>query len=231
MSHYVDLDCRIRLGSHRQQIRNNFLGSGNMSRCRTLSLENHLDLCFIVSIQIQRKFLTNRIDVWRNWINLVHNIDESSVCWCTWFWWRETMDFSVEYGSYLCFQKRQKSDFHKSNAWTPSDVNHFDSFSSNWRSSQAWSRHFVDWLIRLVCQLTISLDTFLSMTFHLIRPWRNPKNLRIWQFFSHLPRKFSIQTWLCNCPQYLRLFGIVFECVPRNMIKEWWWFSKSDFSV
>ena len=29
-----------------------------------------------------------------------------------------------------------------------------------------------------------------------------------------LPRKFAIQPWLCNCPQSLCLFGIVFECSP-----------------
>ena len=28
------------------------------------------------------------------------------------------------------------------------------------------------------------------------------------------PQKFAIQTWFCNCPQYLCLFGIVFECSP-----------------
>ena len=28
------------------------------------------------------------------------------------------------------------------------------------------------------------------------------------------PRKFWIQTWFCNCPQYLCLFGIVVECSP-----------------
>ena len=26
--------------------------------------------------------------------------------------------------------------------------------------------------------------------------------------------KFAIQTWLCNCPQYLCLFHIVVECIP-----------------
>ena len=26
------------------------------------------------------------------------------------------------------------------------------------------------------------------------------------------PRKFAIRTWFCNCPQYLCLFSIVFEC-------------------
>ena len=32
--------------------------------------------------------------------------------------------------------------------------------------------------------------------------------------FQFLPRKFAIQAWLCNCPQYLCLFNIVFECIP-----------------
>ena len=27
-------------------------------------------------------------------------------------------------------------------------------------------------------------------------------------------RKFAIRTWFCNCPQYLCLFHIVFECIP-----------------
>ena len=28
------------------------------------------------------------------------------------------------------------------------------------------------------------------------------------------PPKFAIRTWFCNCPQYLCLFRIVFECSP-----------------
>ena len=28
------------------------------------------------------------------------------------------------------------------------------------------------------------------------------------------PQKFAIRTWFCNCPQYLCLFHIVFECIP-----------------
>ena len=28
------------------------------------------------------------------------------------------------------------------------------------------------------------------------------------------PRKFAIRTWFCNCPQYLCLFRIFFECIP-----------------
>ena len=29
-----------------------------------------------------------------------------------------------------------------------------------------------------------------------------------------LPLKFAIRTWFCNCPQYLCLFRIFFECIP-----------------
>ena len=44
----------------------------------------------------------------------------------------------------------------------------------------AWSRYFVELLSRFVCQLTISFHTFLCMTSHVIRPWRNTKILREW---------------------------------------------------
>ena len=44
----------------------------------------------------------------------------------------------------------------------------------------AWSRYFVELLRRLVCQLTISLHTFLRMTFHIIRPRRDTQMFRAW---------------------------------------------------
>ena len=72
----------------------------------------------------------------------------------------------------------------------------------------AWSRYFVE-LCRIVGLLTISLHTFLCMTLLLIRPWKIRK---FWVVNSPLsPRKVEIQTWFCNCPQYLCLFGIVVE--------------------
>ena len=67
----------------------------------------------------------------------------------------------------------------------------------------AWCRYFVELLCRLVCQLTIPFHTFLCMTFHITRPRRNTKILRVWKFFSSHPRKFMILTWLCDCPQSL----------------------------
>ena len=44
----------------------------------------------------------------------------------------------------------------------------------------AGSRYFVELLRRLVCQLTISLHTFLGMPFHIVGPRRNTKILREW---------------------------------------------------
>ena len=33
--------------------------------------------------------------------------------------------------------------------------------------------------------------------------------------FLITPQKLAIRTWFCNCPQYLCLFRIFFECNPR----------------
>ena len=46
----------------------------------------------------------------------------------------------------------------------------------------AWSRYFVELPSRLVCQLTISLHTFLCMISHIISPWRNTKILEYGSF-------------------------------------------------
>ena len=58
------------------------------------------------------------------------------------------------------------------------------------------------------------------------------------EVFQFLQRKFAIQTWFCNCPQYFCLFHIVFECSPnihdpRKMLVLpnrllYWIFSTSD---
>ena len=47
--------------------------------------------------------------------------------------------------------------------------------------------------------------------------------------FSHL--KFSIRTWFCNCPLYLCLFHIVFECSPSIHDPRRCRFSQIDFFV
>ena len=44
---------------------------GNMSYCTASSLYDHLDHCFVVFIDVQQSFLTRRIHVWENKINIV----------------------------------------------------------------------------------------------------------------------------------------------------------------
>ena len=46
------------------------------------------------------------------------------------------------------------------------------------------------------------------------RTTKKHENSRRVEVFQFTPRKFVIQTWLCNCPQYLCLFHIVVECSP-----------------
>ena len=52
-----DLDFGIQIDSIEQPVKSNSVGSGNMSRCGTSSLENHLDYCFVVFKHIQQSFL------------------------------------------------------------------------------------------------------------------------------------------------------------------------------
>ena len=66
-----DLDLGIQIDSVKQTIKNNSVGSGNMTHCLTSSLYDHLDHCLVVFKHIQQSFLTRRIDVWGNEINIV----------------------------------------------------------------------------------------------------------------------------------------------------------------
>ena len=43
-----DLDLWVQIDSIKQPIKSNSVGSGNMSHCRTSTLCNHLDHCFVV---------------------------------------------------------------------------------------------------------------------------------------------------------------------------------------
>ena len=78
----------------------------------------------------------------------------------------------------------------------------------------AWSRYFVELLSRLVRQLTISFHTLLCVTSHVIKTMKKHEDFEGMVISLLSPRKFAIQTWFCNCPQYLCLFHIVFECNP-----------------
>ena len=72
-----DLDFGVQIDSIKQPIKGNSVGPGNMSHCRTSSLHDHLDYCFVVFWDIQHNFLTRRIYVWGNKINIVQVIDHS----------------------------------------------------------------------------------------------------------------------------------------------------------
>ena len=59
----LDLDFGVQINSIEQPIKSNSEGPGNMSHCRTSSLYDHLDHCFVVFKDIQQSFLTIRIHV------------------------------------------------------------------------------------------------------------------------------------------------------------------------
>ena len=55
-----------------------------MSHCRASSLYDHLDHCFVVFKDIQHSFLTRRMHVWKNKINIIQIINLSRnflSCW------------------------------------------------------------------------------------------------------------------------------------------------------
>ena len=66
-----DLDLGVQVDSIEQPIKSNSVGSGNMSLYRTSSLYDHLDHCFVVFEDIQESFLTRRVHVSGNTINIV----------------------------------------------------------------------------------------------------------------------------------------------------------------
>ena len=63
------------------------------------------------------------------------------------------------------------------------------------------------------------------------RTTKKYENSRSMEVFQFLPRKFAIQTWLCNCPQYLCLIHIVLSAAQISMIKARCWFSQIDFFI
>ena len=53
----------------------NSVSPGNMSHWGTPPFNDHLDHCFIVFEHTQQNFLTRRLDVWRNTINILQHVD------------------------------------------------------------------------------------------------------------------------------------------------------------
>ena len=60
-------------------INSNSVGSGNISHWRPASLYDHLDHCFLLAFKDkQQNFLMRRLDVWRNKVNIIQNMEHSS---------------------------------------------------------------------------------------------------------------------------------------------------------
>ena len=57
------LNLGVQIDSIKQPIKNNSVGSGNMTHCRTALLYDHLDHCFVVFKDVQHSFLPRRIRV------------------------------------------------------------------------------------------------------------------------------------------------------------------------
>ena len=66
-----DLDLGVQIDCIKQPIKSNSVGSGNMSHCGASSLYDHLDHCFVVLKDVQQSFLTRRMHVCGNKINIV----------------------------------------------------------------------------------------------------------------------------------------------------------------
>ena len=151
-----DMDFGVQIDSIEQPIKSNSVASGNMSHCRTSSLYDHLDHCFVVFKHIQQSFLRRKLDVWGNKINIIQIIDHSlrllsffescevanelHVCSLT--------SLHVLYGSDSCFQELRRSDpINQVRGYHPTSILHqkkwfqillncaklmFVSYTSNW---------------------------------------------------------------------------------------------------
>ena len=93
----------------------------------------------------------------------------------------------------------------------------------------AWSGYFVELLSRLVRQLTISLYTFLCMTFHIIRPWKK-KILRVRNLFSSLRGNLRFKHGSVIVHNLFAYFALSLSAAQVYMIHERCWFSQIDFN-
>ena len=69
-----DMDLGVQVNSVEQPVKSYSVGSGNMSHCRASSFYDNLDHCFVVFKDVQHGFLTRRIRVWGNKINIIQII-------------------------------------------------------------------------------------------------------------------------------------------------------------
>ena len=95
----------------------------------------------------------------------------------------------------------------------------------------AWSRYFVELLSLLVCLLTINFHTFLRMTFHVIRSWRNTKIFGVWEFFSSSRENSWFKHGSVIVHNIFAYLTLSMSAAQKNMIKEGCWFSQFDLFI
>ena len=95
----------------------------------------------------------------------------------------------------------------------------------------AWSRYFIELLCRLVCQVTISLHSFLRMTFQITRPWRITKIHREWKFLSSHRGSSRFKRGSVIVHNICAYFTLSLSATQVHMIKERCWFSQIDFFI
>ena len=71
----LDLDFLVEVNSIEQPIKRNSVGPGNMSHCGTLFFNDHLNERVVVLKNIQQSFLTRKLDVWGNGIEIIQRVD------------------------------------------------------------------------------------------------------------------------------------------------------------
>ena len=91
----------------------------------------------------------------------------------------------------------------------------------------AWSGYFVEFLSRLVCQLTISLHTFLHVTFHVMGPRTNTNILGVWKFSSSSRGNSRFKHGSVIVHNIFDYFTLSLSSAQVFMIQERCWFSLS----
>ena len=107
-----------------------------------------------------------------------------------------------------------------------------DSFLLLWSGGHRCREQILCRVVELSCFPTHNIVPHISwhdLPYH--KTMKKYENSQSMEAFLFSPRKFAIQRWFCNCPQYLCLFHIVFECTQVFKIKERCWFFHIDFFI
>ena len=195
-----DLDFGVQMDSIEQPIKNNSVGSGNMSHCRTSSLYDHLDHCFVVFKHIQQSFLMRRLDVWRNKINIIQIVDHSLRLLAPVIRMMQTTGLPFYHGSELCFQGLKRSDpINQEREYHPTSILRprkwflillncaklkFVSCTSNWlermtSQNAQCSTHSRFWVLKISCTIGV-LRQSQSALFGSVPTWQYCPYSHVW---------------------------------------------------